>query len=100
MAFGGEVHDAVDVFLLHQGRHAVRVADVHLDESVIRCALNVLKVGQVAGIGQGVEVDDPHVGVAGDPAAHDMRPDEAGTTGDEKDLGGVQGVGHVRSSSS
>ena len=100
VALSREVHDRVDVLLLHQGRHAVRVADVHFDEPVIRCALDVLEVGEVAGVGQGVEVDDPHVRVAGDPTAHDMRSDEAGTAGDEKDLGGVQGVSHVRSSSS
>ena len=100
VALGGEVHHGIDVFLLHQGGHAVRIADVHLDEPVVWSPLDVLEVGQVAGVGQGVEVDDPHVGMAGDPSADHMRPDEARTTGDEQDLGGVLDVGHVRSSSS
>ena len=63
MAFGGEVDNAVHVFGLHQFVNAFEVANVHLDELVIGLALDVFQVGEIASIGQFVEIDDIVIGV-------------------------------------
>ncbi len=83
MALGGEVDDAVDVFVLHQFVDTVEVADVHLDELVVGLALDVLEVGQVAGVGQFVEVDDFILGVLVDKEPYHMASDETGSAGDD-----------------
>ena len=63
MALGCEMNDAVDVFILHELQHALEVADVHADEHIVRTILNILQVGEVAGIGQLVEVNNLVLGV-------------------------------------
>ncbi len=100
VAFRGEVHHRIDFFLPHQGRDPLRIADVHFDEAVVGRPFKVLEVGQVARIGEGIEVDDPHVGMAGHPAAHHVGTDESGAACDEEDVRLVRACSHVRSSSS
>ena len=57
MGLGGEVDDAVHMFLLHQGVEGVEVTDVHLHEPVVRVVLDVPEVGEVAGVGQLIYVN-------------------------------------------
>ena len=83
MALGGEVYDAVDVFFLHQLVNTIEVTDVHLDELIVRLVLDVLEVGEVAGIGQLVEVDDLVFGIFVDEEADDVAADEAGAASDD-----------------
>ena len=83
MALGGEVYDAVDVFILHQLVDTLEVADVHLDEAVVRLVLDVLQVGEVAGVGQLVEVDDFVFRIFVDEEADDVAADEAGAACDD-----------------
>ena len=83
VALGGQVDDAIDVLLLHQLVEGVEVADVHADKLVVRALLDVLQVGQVAGVSEFVEVDDVVVRVLRDEEADDMRTDEAGAASDD-----------------
>ena len=83
MALGGEVDDAIDMFILHQFIDPFKVADVHLDKAVVRLVLYVLQVGEVAGIGQLVEVDDLIFGIFVHKKTNNVTADETSATGDD-----------------
>ena len=83
VALGGEVNDAIYIVLLHDGAHALEVADVGLHEGVVRLALNILQVGQVTGIGEGIQVNNFVLGVLVDEETYNVRADEAGAACDE-----------------
>lgn len=80
VALCGQVDDAIDIVLLHDGAHAVEVADIGLHEGVVRLVLDILQVGEVAGVGERIEIDDAILGVLVDEEADDVGADEAGTT--------------------
>ena len=82
MAFGGEVHDGARAVFGQQAVEQGPVADVAVHEDMPRIALQAGQVGQVAGIGQRVEVEHRLVG-AGQPVEHEVAADEAGAAGDE-----------------
>ena len=63
--------------------HPLVVADVRLYESVVRGVLDVREIGQIARIGQLVEVDDAVSGVLVYEQAHYMASDEAGAARDQ-----------------
>ena len=83
MGLGGEVDDAVDLFVLHQFVDAVEVADVHLDELVVLLVLDVLQVGEIAGIGQLVQVNYLVLWIFVYEEADDVAADETGSAGDD-----------------
>ena len=83
VALGGEVDDPVDGVFLHEGEHAVEIDDVGLDEEVVGARLDVGQVGQVAGVGEFVDVDDAIVGIFPDEKPDDVRADEPGAPGDD-----------------
>ena len=58
VAFGGKMDDAIHVLVLHQLIEGIEVADVHLHEFIVWLVLDVLQVGEVASVGQLIEVDD------------------------------------------
>ena len=58
MALGSEMDDAIHLVVLHQFQHQVEIADVTLNESIVRLVLDVLEVSQVACVCQLVKVDD------------------------------------------
>ena len=73
----------VDGVFLHEGEHAVEIDDVGLDEEVVGARLDVGQVGQVAGVGEFVDVDDAVVGIFPDEKPDDVRADEPGAPGDD-----------------
>ena len=81
VALGRKVDHAIDAVFLKDSAHCLEVADVGTHEHVVRSLLDVLQVGQVAGIGQLVQVYDTVPGVLVHEEAHDMTPDEASTAG-------------------
>ena len=83
MAFGREVYHPVDGILPEELPHPLVVADIGLYESVVRGVLDVREVGQIARIGQLVEVDDAVSGVLVYEQAYHMAPDEAGAARDQ-----------------
>ena len=79
---GGEVDDRVDP-LAPQGLLGGRgVTDVSLDED--DPVLDVGQAGSVAGVGEDVVHDHMVLGVLFHPVAGEVRPDETGTSRDEK----------------
>ena len=82
MRFGSKVNDAVNLLVLHQLVESIEVADVHLDELLVRFFLDVLQVCEVSCIRQLVKVDDFVLWVFVHEKAYDMRADKACTTGD------------------
>ena len=89
MRLGGEVDDRVDLLAPQRLLGGLRVADVALDED--DPVLDVGQVGSVAGVGEDVVDDDMVLGVLFDPVAGEVRPDETGTSRDEKAHSG----GHI-----
>ena len=58
------------------------VADVAMDKLVSRIRLEGRQVGEVAGIGEQVEIDHGRSGGL-EPAQHEIRADKAGSAGDD-----------------
>ena len=83
MALCSKVDDAIDFLCLHEGKHSLEVADVHLHEAVVGPVLDVLEVGEVACIGEFVQIDDAVLRVFVHEKAHDMASDEAGASCDD-----------------
>ena len=81
MAFGRKVDYAIDLILLHQRVEGVEVTDVHADEAVVGAVLNVPEVGQIAGIGQLVQIDDSVIRILVDEQPYHMAAYETGSTG-------------------
>ena len=82
MAFSSEVDDAIDLLVLHELVERIEVADVHLHELVVRLALDVLEVREVARVSQLVEVDNFVLGVLVHEKANHVASDKACTAGD------------------
>ena len=78
VAFCGEVDYAVDLILPDDASHLVEVGYVGLDEGIVASVLDVTEVGEVAGIGQLVEVYDTVVGIFVYEEADYMGADESG----------------------
>ena len=81
MAFGSKVDHAVDAVFLKDSAHRLEVTDIGTHEHVVRGLLDVLQVGQVARVGQLVQVYDTVLGVLVHEKAHDVAPDEARAAG-------------------
>ena len=63
MAFGREMHDDVDVVFAKNSRHSGGVADVGLDEAIVRIILDLAQRGEIAGIGELVDIDHAMTGI-------------------------------------
>ena len=83
MALGGKVDDAVDFVFGDYAAHLVEVGDVGLHEGVVGSVLDVLQVGEVAGVREFVEVDNTVVGIFVDEEAHHVAAYEACAAGYE-----------------
>jgi hypothetical protein len=82
VALGGEVDERPRAVLGQEPRHEFAVGDVAPHEPVPRVIGQAREVGQVAGVGELVEVHDRLVG-GGEPVEHEVTADEAGAAGDE-----------------
>ena len=83
VALSSQMDDAIDILLPHQFVHPVEIADVSLDERIVRPVLDVLEVGKIAGIGQLIDIDDMIVGILRHEKAHYVRANETGSSGDD-----------------
>ncbi len=82
--FRGEMYDRVDSLLPQQPLDEPRVADVSLHESQLRALLDVLEIGEIAGVSQRIEHDEALARVGLQPVVHEVGADEAGAAGDEE----------------
>ena len=81
VALGGEMDDAVDPILPDDAPHLVEVGDVGAHEGVVGLILHIPEVGEIAGVGQLVEVDDAVFGIFVDEEADHVGADEARAAG-------------------
>ena len=77
VTLSSQVNHTVDVVFLKDSADRLEVADVGTHEHVVRSLLDILQVGQVAGVGQLVQVYDTVLGVLVHEEAHDVAADEA-----------------------
>src|SRR5205807_4688732 len=80
---GGEVHDGVEALIAQQGFDELRIANVAVDETQIGVILHGIQIGEVAGIGERIEHDQPLARVFLEPVMNEIGTDKSGATGDE-----------------
>ena len=83
VALGGKVDHAVGLVAVKEVVNGQGVADVDALKAVVRGLGHVGQVFEVAGVGQGVDVDNRVLRVALNEAANDVRADESGSAGDK-----------------
>ena len=80
MRFSGQMDDAIDLLVLHQLVEGIEVADIHFYKLVIGFVLDILQIGEVASIGQFVEVNDVIIRIFVHEQAHYMASNKACAT--------------------
>ena len=83
VAFGSEVNDAIDFFILHELVERVKIADVHLHELVVRLVLDILEIREVTRVSKLVKVDNLVFRVLVHEQANDMTSDKARAASDD-----------------
>lgn len=83
MTLGCKVDDAIDLLVLHQLVEGFEVADIHLDKLIVGATLDILQVGEVAGIGELIKIDNLIFGIFVDEQTYNMTPYKSGTAGDD-----------------
>jgi hypothetical protein len=69
---------------LHDVEHSGLVAQVNLFEAILRMRAHRFEIGEVAGVGETVEVDESFDFGPVNDVLNEVGADEAGTAGDEK----------------
>lgn len=82
MGLSREMYDSVNFLILHKLVEGLKVADIHLDELVVRSILDVLEIRKVASIGQLVEIYDLILRIFVDKESYNMAADETSAAGD------------------
>ena len=83
VTLGGQMDNAVDLVLLHQRQDGIEIANIGFDKHIVGFVFDVFQVGQVAGIGQLIEIYNVIIGILVDKKAHYMRANETGTAGND-----------------
>ena len=76
MRFGGEMDDAVHTVAPERLENRLEVADVRLEERVVRPVLDVVEVRQVSGIGEIINVDNVIIRIFVHKQSDDVASDE------------------------
>jgi hypothetical protein len=82
MALGSQVNHAVDLKGFKNRLNDIEVANIRLHKPVIGLSFQILQIGEVAGIGQLIKVNNLIAGILIDKQSHYMGADEAGTSCD------------------
>ena len=93
MALCRQVQDRVKSMGFEQFVEQCPVLDVPLDKMKMGVVFHVLQIGQVAGIGQGVQVHHLRIGVGPKQTTDHMGPDEPRSSRDEDGLEGARLLG-------
>ena len=91
MGFGGKVYHHVRVLFLEEAVHRLPVADVALHEAEIGAVHHRGEVGQVCGVGEFVQAQDPEVLVGFHEVENKVGADKSGTASNENGHGGLLG---------
>ncbi len=82
MAFGSEMHDRARPMACKEAVDERPIADVTAHENVVGLAVKAAQVLEVAGIGQGVQVDHGSAAV-GQPIQHEIAANKSGAAGNQ-----------------
>ena len=77
------MHHGVDFLFFEQFWDQRAVANVTVDEAVVRAFLDAGQVFRIAGIGERVQIDDAIFRMMLAPVMNEVGADEAGAAGDE-----------------
>ena len=77
------MYDAVHPLLFQKGGNAAEIADVHLHETIVRPVRDIIKVGEIPGVCQFVDIDNPAIRILADKKPDHVRADEACPAGYE-----------------
>ena len=83
MRLGSQMYDAVHPLLFQKGGYAAEIADVHLHETIVRPVRDIIEVGEIPGVCQFVDIDNPAIRIFADKKPDYVRADEACPAGDE-----------------
>ena len=89
VALRREMDDRPRPVLPEQPLHQHAVVDVSADKNMVGSALQALKVAEVAGVGQLVQIDDGLTGLS-QPVEYEVGADESGATGHEEGHSGKE----------
>jgi len=82
--FSRQVQDVRDAMLLYDSQHLRLISQIDLFENVLRMTRHRLKIRQMSGIGQAIEIDQRFDLRTADDVLDEVRPDEPGAAGDKE----------------
>lgn len=82
MALGSEVKYSVDVVALEDTLDGGGIGDIGVLKAVVGRLGHLGDIVEIAGIGEGVDVDDEVVGIFVDQMHHQVGADKSGASGD------------------
>ena len=80
VALGSQMDDAINLLLLQQAVDEVKIADVGFDKVVVGTRFDILEIGQIAGVGQLIQVVDLVIGIFVHHQSYHVRADESGSS--------------------
>src|SRR5438270_10253950 len=89
MAFGCEMNHSARSMSLKQAAHQFLITDVTMNKLMAGVLAECLKIGEIAGVGEPVQVDDRGIFQL-DPAVNKVRPDKSRAAGHD------DGVSHKK----
>ena len=86
MGLGGEIRDGVDLVLGEELGHEGGVTDIAMGEDIARVGCEVGQIGGIAGVSEGVEVDEfrERRALFEETLTDEVGADKAGAAGDEE----------------
>src|SRR6516225_2562553 len=82
MAFRREVDDA-RAAITDDASHGHAIGDVAVDETITWIVANVLEVGEIAGVGEQVQINNADIGIGFEKIADEIAADEAAAARDQ-----------------
>ncbi len=58
VALSGEMYDSVDFVVLDDAAHFIKIGDISFHKCIVGAILDILKVGEVAGVCEFIEIED------------------------------------------
>ena len=80
MAFRCQVNNSINMILLEDFQHFIKVTDISLYKGIIRLILDIFQVSQITGISQFIQIDNMIFRIFIDEQTYNVRSDEACST--------------------
>ena len=76
------MYDSVDFVVLDYAAHFIKIGVISFHKCIVGAILDILKVGEVAGVCEFIEIEDMVVGIFIHKQSYYMAADESGSSGD------------------